>query len=112
MESPATSTTRAVFEAAWRKLLRALPEASFQKWRDQRDWTARNYAMWERGEGCLCKGGSDEMEPLPGLPLGMRGASRGPWAGPHVCGCGARAEGTIRSPALTASYEPHRNPSS
>ena len=25
-------------------------EADFQEWRDQRDWTARKYAMWERGE--------------------------------------------------------------
>jgi hypothetical protein len=25
-------------------------EADFQEWRHQRDWTARKYAMWERGE--------------------------------------------------------------
>jgi hypothetical protein len=24
--------------------------ADFQEWRDQRDWTARKYAMWEAGE--------------------------------------------------------------
>jgi hypothetical protein len=25
-------------------------ETHFQAWRDQRDWTARKYAMWEAGE--------------------------------------------------------------
>jgi hypothetical protein len=38
------------FEAAWQKLLPTLTEADFQEWRDQRDWTARKYAMWKRGE--------------------------------------------------------------
>jgi hypothetical protein len=28
----------------------ALPEGSFQEWRDQRDWTARKFATWARGE--------------------------------------------------------------
>ena len=27
-----------------------LTEADFQEWRDQRDWTARKYAMWKGGE--------------------------------------------------------------
>jgi hypothetical protein len=27
-------------------------EADFQAWRDQRDWTDRKYAMWERGGCC------------------------------------------------------------
>jgi hypothetical protein len=41
---------RAEFEAAWRQILPTLTEANFQEWRDQRDWTASKYAMWERGE--------------------------------------------------------------
>jgi hypothetical protein len=38
------------FEVAWRQLLSRRTEADFQAWRDARDWTARKYAMWERGE--------------------------------------------------------------
>jgi hypothetical protein len=41
---------RAAFEMAWREHLPQRREADFQKWRDQRDWTASKYAMWERGE--------------------------------------------------------------
>jgi hypothetical protein len=41
---------RADFEAAWRIFLSKRTEADFQAWRDQRDWTERKYAMWERGE--------------------------------------------------------------
>jgi hypothetical protein len=41
---------RAGFEAAWRVFLAKRTEADFQAWRDARDWTARKYAMWERGE--------------------------------------------------------------
>jgi hypothetical protein len=41
---------RAEFEAAWKGLLPTLTEAKFQRWRDQEDWTARKYAMRERGE--------------------------------------------------------------
>lgn len=41
---------RAGFEAAWQRILPTLTEASFQEWRDQRDWTVRRYAMWARGE--------------------------------------------------------------
>jgi hypothetical protein len=25
-------------------------EADFQAWRDQRDWTARKYALWDAGD--------------------------------------------------------------
>jgi hypothetical protein len=32
------------------KVFTTRTEADFQAWRDQRDWTARKYAMWERGE--------------------------------------------------------------
>jgi hypothetical protein len=41
---------RADFEAAWRAFLSNRTDADFQAWRDQRDWTARKYAMWEAGE--------------------------------------------------------------
>ena len=41
---------RAAFEAAWRDYLSRRTEADFQQWRDDRDWHARKYAMWERGE--------------------------------------------------------------
>jgi hypothetical protein len=41
---------RAGFAAAWRVFLAKRTEADFQAWRDARDWTARKYAMWERGE--------------------------------------------------------------
>jgi hypothetical protein len=41
---------RADFGAAWRVFLAKRTKADFQAWRDQRDWTARKYAMWERGE--------------------------------------------------------------
>jgi hypothetical protein len=43
-------TCRAEFEAAWQRLLRTRTEANCQEWRDQRDWTAKKYAMWARGE--------------------------------------------------------------
>jgi hypothetical protein len=36
---------RADFERAWRVSNRT--EADFQAWRDQRDWTARKYALWD-----------------------------------------------------------------
>ena len=38
--------------------------ADFQAWRDQRDWTARKYALWDAGK---------RLEPLsygPGKPCG------------------------------------------
>jgi hypothetical protein len=41
---------RADFETAWRVFLSNRTEADFQAWRDARVWTARKYAMWERGE--------------------------------------------------------------
>jgi hypothetical protein len=49
-----TATTfdqaRADFEAAWLVFLSKRTEADFQAWRDARDWTARKYAMWKKGE--------------------------------------------------------------
>jgi hypothetical protein len=41
---------RAEFESAGAVFLSKRTEADFQAWRDDRDWTARKYAMWERGE--------------------------------------------------------------
>ena len=42
------------FEGAWRVFLSKRTDADFQAWRDQRDWTARKYVMWEAGERCPC----------------------------------------------------------
>jgi hypothetical protein len=36
------------FEKAWRVFSSRRTEAAYQAWRDQRDWTARKYAMWDR----------------------------------------------------------------
>jgi hypothetical protein len=41
---------RADFEVDWRRFSARRTPADYQAWRDQRDWTARKYAMWERGE--------------------------------------------------------------
>jgi hypothetical protein len=38
---------RAAFRRAWSIFRANRTEADFQAWRDQRDWTARKYAMWE-----------------------------------------------------------------
>jgi len=39
---------RAAFEAAWRVFLSNRTDADFKAWRDQRDCTAREYAVWKR----------------------------------------------------------------
>ena len=41
---------RADFECAWRVFLSKRTDADFQAWRDQRDWTARKYALWDAGK--------------------------------------------------------------
>ena len=41
---------RADFESAWRLFLSKRTEEDFQEWRDQRDWTARKYALWDAGK--------------------------------------------------------------
>jgi hypothetical protein len=41
---------RADFEEAWQVFLAKRTEANFQAWRDEQDWTARKYAMWDAGE--------------------------------------------------------------
>jgi hypothetical protein len=40
---------RADFEQAWRVFRSKRTEADFQEWRDDRDWTARKYALWDAG---------------------------------------------------------------
>jgi hypothetical protein len=41
---------RADFECAWRVFLSRRSDADFPAWRDQRDWTARKYALWGAGK--------------------------------------------------------------
>jgi hypothetical protein len=41
---------RSDFEAAWKVFLANRTKADFQAWRDQRDWTARKYALWDAGK--------------------------------------------------------------
>ena len=41
---------RADFERAWQVFLSNRTEADFQKWRDERDWTERKYALWDAGK--------------------------------------------------------------
>jgi hypothetical protein len=41
---------RADFEREWRVFLSKRTESDFQAWRDQRDWTARKYALWDAGK--------------------------------------------------------------
>ena len=41
---------RADFGKAWRAFSAKRTPADYRACRDQRDWTARKYAMWERGE--------------------------------------------------------------
>jgi hypothetical protein len=38
---------RADFERAWQVFLSNRTEADFQAWRNQRDWTALKYALWD-----------------------------------------------------------------
>jgi hypothetical protein len=41
---------RADFEVAWHRLLPTLTEEDFDRWREARDFTAKKYSMWKRGE--------------------------------------------------------------
>jgi hypothetical protein len=41
---------RAHFERAWAVFSARRTEADFEEWRQQRDWTAREYALMDRGE--------------------------------------------------------------
>src|SRR5258705_4681546 len=53
---------RAGFEQAWRVFLSKRTETDFQEWRDQRDWTARKYALWDAGKKL------EPPSPGPGKP--------------------------------------------
>jgi len=48
--APTFDQARADFEIAWRVFCARRTEADYQAWRDQRDWTERKYATWDRGE--------------------------------------------------------------
>ena len=41
---------RADFDRAWMAFSSRRTEADYQEWREQRDWTARKYALRDRGE--------------------------------------------------------------
>jgi hypothetical protein len=48
--APSFEEARAQFKRAWLVFSANRTEADYQVWRDQRDWTARKYAAWDRGE--------------------------------------------------------------
>jgi hypothetical protein len=48
--APTFDQARADFEAAWRVFSARRTEADYEEWREQRDWTARKYALRDRGE--------------------------------------------------------------
>jgi hypothetical protein len=41
---------RGDFEDAWQRFLSKRTDADFQAWRDQRDFTAQKYALWDVGK--------------------------------------------------------------
>ena len=41
---------RADFERAWMMFSARRTKADYEEWREQRDWTARKYAAFDRGE--------------------------------------------------------------
>ncbi len=53
--APAFEDARVAFIAAWEVFLSKRTESDFQEWRDQRDWTARKYAAWAKGERVLVR---------------------------------------------------------
>lgn len=70
---------RRAFEAAWLAFLSKRTQADFEEWRQQRDWTARKYAMWRRGE----KLPSQSPNAMMRCPCGDRFDSHDP-AGSYV----------------------------
>ncbi|WP_143035725.1 hypothetical protein [Bradyrhizobium sp. Rc2d] len=48
-------SARAAFEAAWAIFLPQRTDADFEARRQERDWTARKYAAWARGERVLVR---------------------------------------------------------
>jgi hypothetical protein len=90
---------RADFEAAWATFLSNRIDADFKAWRDQRDWTARKYVMWERGK----KLPSQRPSSLMGCPCGKTFDSHRLEQNlihvPHISAVAARAP-YIRRPGL------------
>jgi hypothetical protein len=80
---------RADFGTAWQVFLSKRTEADFQAWRDERDWTARKYALWDA---------SKRLEP----------ASYGPGKPAHrfrKCPCGEVFD--MHSPEAVLVHVPH-----
>jgi len=48
--APTIDQARADFEVAWRTFSARRTPADYQAWRNQREWMARKYDRWERGE--------------------------------------------------------------
>src|SRR5205823_1795227 len=59
---------RADFEVDWKRFSARRTPADYQAWRDQRNWTAHKYGMWERGE----KFPSQEPTSMMPCPCGVR----------------------------------------
>ena len=70
---------RADFEPPWRIFSAKRTEADYQAWRDNRDWHARKYDMWARGELLP----SQKPNTMMGCPCGERFDSHDP-AGSYV----------------------------
>jgi hypothetical protein len=94
---------RADFETAWRLFSANGTKTDFDAWRDQRDWTERKYAMWERGEKLpsqtptsmmSCPGGErfDSHDPGRQLHSSMREAPPDEIQGPAAVRRRARME--------------------
>ena len=49
-QPPPSTRPAPISSAPGRVFLSKRTEADFQAWRDQRDWTARKYAMWDAGK--------------------------------------------------------------
>jgi hypothetical protein len=87
--APNFKKARRYFNAAWKALLPTLTEADFEAWRRQRDWTARKYAMWARGEKlpsqipssrmrCVCGVTFNSHQPTESYPTAATSMSRKP----------------------------------
>jgi hypothetical protein len=87
-------TARAAFESAWAVFLAQRIGSDFQAWRDQRDWTARKYAVHDSGKRLP----PNECEPGKPASIFMR------------CPCGtifnsrALANTVVHVPHLSAVY--------
>lgn len=48
-------SARTAFLVAWAAFVSKRTEDDFDAWRQERDWTARKYAAWERGEKVMAR---------------------------------------------------------